>query len=96
MIATFINCVLVLVGSFLGLVLKGKLPQRFLDVLLQAMGLCVLTIGISGAIGTNDTLYYCFPQGSDVVTKARIATEELYKLKKRLPIRKKAEEAATV
>ena len=35
------------------------------------------------AIGDNDTLYYCFPKGcGDVVAKARLATEELYKLKK--------------
>ena len=39
-------------------------------------------------IGNNDTLYYCFPQGGDVVAKTRIATEELYKMKKRRPVRK--------
>ena len=33
-------------------------------------------------IGNTDALYYCFPKGSDVVTKTRLATEELYKLKK--------------
>lgn len=32
-------------------------------------------------IGDNDTLYYCFPKdGSDVVAKTRMATEEMYKL----------------
>ncbi len=34
-------------------------------------------------IGNNDVLYYCFPQEGDVVAKTRLATEELYKLKKR-------------
>ena len=38
-------------------------------------------------IGDNDTLYYCFPKGGDVVAKTRIATEELYKMKKRRPRR---------
>ena len=47
-------------------------------------------------IGTNDELYYCFPKGGDVVSKTRLATEELYKMKKRRPRRVKAEEAATV
>jgi len=47
-------------------------------------------------IGTNHPLHYCFPKGSDVVTKARIATEELYKLKKRRPSHQKAEKTATV
>ncbi|MBP3494385.1 MAG: 1-acyl-sn-glycerol-3-phosphate acyltransferase [Oscillospiraceae bacterium] len=47
-------------------------------------------------IGTNDELYYCFPKGGDVVAKTRLATEELYKMKKRRPVRVKTEEAATV
>ena len=35
------------------------------------------------AIGDNDTLYYCFPKNTgDVVAKARLATEELYKIMK--------------
>ncbi len=34
-------------------------------------------------IGNREVQYYCFPRGSgDVVTKARLATEELYKMKK--------------
>lgn len=33
-------------------------------------------------IGNNDRLYYCFPQGGDVVAKTRMATEEMYKLYK--------------
>lgn len=56
MLATLINCLLILMGSALGLLLKGKLPQRFLDVLVQALGLCVLGIGISSAIRTENTL----------------------------------------
>ncbi len=40
-------------------------------------------IGDVICIGNKDALYYCFPQGGDVVAKTRLATEELYKLKKR-------------
>ncbi len=48
-------------------------------------------------IGTNDELYYCFPKAGDVVAKTRLATEELYKMKKRRPVRRaKAAEEATV
>ena len=32
-------------------------------------------------IGNKDRLYYCFPKERDVVAKARMATEELYKMK---------------
>ena len=39
-------------------------------------------IGDVICIGNKDCLYYCFPEGGDVVAKTRIATEELYKLKK--------------
>ena len=42
-------------------------------------------IGDVICIGNSDALYYCFPKGGDVVAKTRIATEELYKLKKRRP-----------
>ena len=41
-------------------------------------------IGDMICIGNQDALYYCFPKGNaDVVAKARLAAEELYKLKKR-------------
>lgn len=37
-------------------------------------------IGDVICIGDDDMRYYCFPKEKDVVTKARIATEELYKI----------------
>lgn len=40
-------------------------------------------IGDVICIGNKEALYYCFPKGGDVVAKTRLATEELYKLKKR-------------
>ena len=40
-------------------------------------------IGDVIGIGNKERLYYCFPKAKDVVTKARLATEELYKLRKR-------------
>ena len=33
-------------------------------------------------IGDNEISYFCFPKGEASVTKARLATEELYKMKK--------------
>ena len=39
-------------------------------------------------IGNRDALYYCFPkEKGDVVAKTRMAAEELYKLKKKRPVR---------
>ena len=56
MIATVINAALVLVGSILGLLLKNKISDRFSSVVTQALALCVLSIGISMAVGTQNTL----------------------------------------
>lgn len=39
-------------------------------------------IGDMICIGDNETLYYCFPEQRDVAAKARMAAEELYKMKK--------------
>ena len=40
-------------------------------------------IGDMIGIGNRDVLYYCFPKNcGDVVAKTRLATEELYKMKK--------------
>ena len=46
-------------------------------------------IGDIVSIGTNECLYYCFPKGSDIVAKTRIAAEELYKLSKKKTVQKK-------
>ena len=40
-------------------------------------------IGDVICIGNKDALYYCFPKEGNIVTKTRLAAEELYKLKKR-------------
>ena len=56
MLATIINVALVLLGSALGLVFKNKISSRFAAILTCALGLCVLGIGISGMVGTADTL----------------------------------------
>ena len=51
-------------------------------------------IGDVICIGNQDALYYCFPKDGDVVAKTRLATEELYKLKKKR--RSSLSEPATV
>lgn len=54
--ATFINAALVLVGSLLGLLFKNHIGERFNTILTHALGLCVLGIGVTSAIGTRNTL----------------------------------------
>ena len=43
-------------------------------------------IGDVICIGNKDALYYCFPKEGNIVTKTRLAAEELYKLKKARPV----------
>ncbi len=49
-------------------------------------------IGDVVCIGGKDRLYYLFPEGKDVVTKTRLAVEELYKLVKEKAIQLPKEE----
>lgn len=56
MIATLINVAMVLVGSAIGLLFKHLIRPALRSILTQALGLCVLGIGISSLIKTDDML----------------------------------------
>ena len=56
MLATFINMALVLLGGGLGLLFQSAISERLMAILTQALGLCVLSIGISSALGTENML----------------------------------------
>ena len=54
--AVFINMAAVLLGSALGLLLKGRFSPRTGSALMKCLGLCTLGIGFSSLLGTADTL----------------------------------------
>ena len=56
MIGTLINVAAILVGSALGLLLKRSFRQSMADVVMQGLGLCVVLIGLSGALKTGNVL----------------------------------------
>lgn len=56
MLATVINVVLVLIGSAVGLLFKNLISERLTSIITHALGLCVLGIGISNVIGTENML----------------------------------------
>lgn len=56
MIGTLVNIAAVILGSLLGLLLRKGLPQRLRDVLMAGMGLCVILIGLKGALGTSNEM----------------------------------------
>lgn len=47
---TIINAAAVVLGGGIGFFVKGGLPARMRDLLMQALGLCTMFIGITGAI----------------------------------------------
>ncbi len=51
MLGTIVNSVLVLIGSMIGLVIKGGIKERYSEIIMQALGLSVLFVGASSAIG---------------------------------------------
>ena len=74
MIATYINCILVLAGSTVGLLLKNRIGARFVSAMHSAMALCVIGIGIASAVQTEHTLcvILCMVAGTCLGTALRI------------------------
>ena len=49
-IGTLVNAGAVLAGSSIGLLLKGRISERLSGAIIRAIGLCVIVIGVSGAM----------------------------------------------
>lgn len=64
MIGTIVNTVSVIVGGLIGLVIKQGVSKRFSDIVMNGLALCVLYIGISGALKGQNTMvvifFYCY------------------------------------
>ncbi len=56
MLGTVVNSIGVIVGSAIGLVLKKGLPERLSSAIMQGLALCVMYIGISGALEGQNVL----------------------------------------
>ena len=56
MIGTLVNVVAVIVGSLLGLLLRKGFPDKMKNTVTTGMGLCVILIGMQGALGTQNVL----------------------------------------
>ena len=50
MLGTLVNTAAVLVGSCIGLLFRKGLPERFGQVIMKGLGLCVMYIGVKGAL----------------------------------------------
>ena len=51
MLGTIVNVIAVLAGSFTGLFIKGGIKERYRVIVMEALGLCILFVGASSALG---------------------------------------------
>lgn len=56
MIGTLINCLAIVLGSSLGLLLRRGMKENISKTVMQGVGLSVILIGVTGAIETQNTL----------------------------------------
>lgn len=56
MIGTIVNSVAVVIGCLIGSLIKGRLKTNISNTIMSGLGLCVLYIGVSGALKGEDTL----------------------------------------
>lgn len=56
MLGTIVNCIAIIAGCLIGLLVKGKLSERIGNTIMSGLALCILYIGVSGALKGEDTL----------------------------------------
>ncbi len=56
MIATVVNALVIVIGSLIGTFFRSRLSQKFNDCITMGLGLCVIVIGISTALETQNMI----------------------------------------
>ena len=56
MIGTLINSLTIIIGSIIGLFVKGKINEKISDTIMSGLALCVIYIGVSGALKGENTI----------------------------------------
>ncbi|MDV4152481.1 DUF554 domain-containing protein [Clostridium sp. AL.422] len=56
MLGTIVNSLTIVIGSLIGLFLKGSINEKVSDTIMNGLALCVIYIGISGAVKGNNTI----------------------------------------
>lgn len=56
MLGTIVNTLSIIVGSLVGLLLRGGIPQRYSQMIMHAIGLAVVLIGLKTALETHAIL----------------------------------------
>jgi uncharacterized protein len=56
MLGTIVNSLAIIGGCLIGLIVKGRLTEKISKTIMNGLALCILYIGISGALKGQDTL----------------------------------------
>ena len=56
MLGVWVNFAVVVLGGALGSIMKTAIPERYARTINNGLALCVIMIGISGALETQSTL----------------------------------------
>jgi uncharacterized membrane protein YqgA involved in biofilm formation len=55
-LGTIVNALAIIGGSLVGFILKGGIPKKINETIIKGLALCILVIGISGAIKSQNML----------------------------------------
>jgi uncharacterized protein len=55
-LGTIVNSLMIILGSLIGLFIKGKINEKLSSTIMNGLALCVIYIGISGALKGNNTI----------------------------------------
>ncbi len=55
MLGTIVNVIAIIIGSIIGVLLKGKLPEKFQKIVMQGISLAVILIGLQMALGISES-----------------------------------------
>ncbi|ERI94126.1 hypothetical protein HMPREF1982_01138 [Clostridiales bacterium oral taxon 876 str. F0540] len=56
MLGTIVNSLAIIGGSLLGFILKGGIPERVNETIMKGLALCIMVIGISGAVKSENMI----------------------------------------
>lgn len=60
MLGTYVNAAAVIIGSLVGIVLRGRFPKRIKDMVFQGIGLVTLFIGLQMSLKTSNLVVLFF------------------------------------
>lgn len=56
MLGTIVNSLTIIIGSIVGVIVKDKMNEKISNTIMSGLGLCVIYIGIEGALKIENTL----------------------------------------